>query len=247
MFQATLSEVTLFRDSLAPISELIDEAELNIKEKGIELTAADRSVVVIVDFVMSRNAFRNYDHEGDQRLGLNMMGLMQVLRRAMPDDVLKITMDGKKLLLMLEGSNHVRSFTLPIIDVSRTEPPPLDKFDFNSSMLINSDILASGIDDAELVTDSAILTIRKDGFSLKAESDLHSSNLDIQPGEKLKIINADYPVRSRYSLDYLKKMVKARKLADFVNMSMSTDYPLRMQFEVPGKAQLSFILAPRVD
>ena len=55
------------------------------------------------------------------------------------------------------------------------------------------------------------------------------------------------PVRARYSLDYLKKIIKAKKLSPETKISMSNDYPMKIQFEVPGKMQLGFILAPRVD
>ena len=63
----------------------------------------------------------------------------------------------------------------------------------------------------------------------------------------LKIITADQPVRARYSLDYLKKIFMARKLSDTAKIAMATDYPMKVQFEVPNKMRLAFVLAPRVE
>ena len=57
MFKAKMKNCETLRDSIATISEFIDEAELQIKENGLEMVAADRAVVVVVDFALYRNAF----------------------------------------------------------------------------------------------------------------------------------------------------------------------------------------------
>ncbi len=67
MFEAKLEEVGLLRDSLGTIAELIDETELIIKEKGIEMVSSDRAVVAVVDFVLSRNAFKEYNFDEERK------------------------------------------------------------------------------------------------------------------------------------------------------------------------------------
>lgn len=247
MFSAVLEDVGLLRDSVAAISELIDETELHIKEKGIEMISADRAVVVVVDFQLSRNAFKEYSHESDMRIGINLMSLLSVLRRARPQDRLRIKVEDNKLHLTLE-SDSTRNFVLPLLDVSREESPPVDKLDFSASVKINSEVLGSGVEDAELITDSVVFTVRKDAFLMKSESDSSSAQLSIPTGtEGLHVLNVNEPVRSRYSVDYLKKILKAKKVADTASMHMSTDYPMKISFEVPGKMSLGFILAPRIE
>lgn len=247
MFEAKLEEIGLLRDSLAAISELIDETELFIKEKGIEMVSSDRAVVAVIDFVLSRNAFKEYSFDEERKIGINLVNLMQILRRASADDTMLIKLDGNKLHLIIEsGSGMTRSFVLPLIDVSKEETPDLGKLEagFSASLVVDADVLNSGIEDAELITDSIVFTVRKDQLTMKAESDSSSAQLELA---SFKVININEPVRARYSLDYLKKILKARKLAEEASISMATDYPMKIQFEVPNKARLSFILAPRVE
>jgi proliferating cell nuclear antigen len=249
MFRATLDDVTLLRESIGVISELIDETELIIKKDSIEMVASDRAVVVVVDFSLSKDVFSEYEYEEDSKLGLNLLNLMQILRRAAPDDRLEMMLDGKKLELTLKGTS-TRKFIIPLKDISRSETPDLKKLEagFSSSFRINSDILSSGIDDAELVADSVVFTVRKDNFAMKAESDSTSSQLDLPSGtEHLRVVDIGEPVRARYSLDYLKKMIKLKKLSPEASVQLATDYPMKMQFEVPEKLRLGFILAPRVE
>lgn len=248
MFEAKLDDVSLLRESIATISELIDETEFRIKREGIELVASDRAVVAVVDFLLSRNAFSEYNHDQDIKVGLNLLNFLQILRRAQPGDVMRLRLEENRLHVTLEGES-TRRFTLPLISVSKEETPDLAKLEagFSSSFVVNSEVLNSGIDDAELVTDSIVFTLRKDAFSMKAESDASSSQLELSPGTVLKNVTADQPVRARYSLDYLKKIFKARKLSDTAKIAMATDYPMKVQFEVPNKMRLAFVLAPRVE
>ena len=51
---------------------------------------------------------------------------------------------------------------------------------------------------------------------------------------------------SKYSLEYLQKMIKGTKLTDKVVLNFGNDYPLKLEFNTP-KMSLSFILAPRVE
>jgi proliferating cell nuclear antigen len=246
MFEASLDDINMLRDSIATIADIIDETEIRIKEKGIEMMASDRAVVAVVDFMLSRSVFSEYKFESEQKIGINLVSLLQILKRAKSDDKLRLKLEANKLhITLMNGSRRV--FTLPLIDVSKEEPPPLDTLQFPSHLRISSEILNSGIEDAELVGDSIILTANKGNFLMKAESDNSSSLLELQPGNGMKIVDMGEPVRARYSLDYLKKMIKARKLADEATILMGTDYPLKMQFEVPGKLSLGFVLAPRVD
>jgi len=247
MFEAKTENVALLRDSIATVAELIDEAEMHIKEYGLQMIAADRAVVVVVDFYLSRSLFSEYNYKEDARIGINLQNLLQILKRANDEDVMTIKLIDNKIDITLRGAS-TRKFVLPLIDISREETPPLDKLDFSSTISLNSDVLSSGIEDAELLTDSIIFTITKDHLTLKGESDSSFTQLDLIKGEGgLKMHDVGQPVRARYSLDYLKKIIKAKKFSPDVKLSMANDYPMKMQFESPGKIQLGFILAPRVE
>ena len=51
--------------------------------------------------------------------------------------------------------------------------------------------------------------------------------------------------KSKYSLEYLQKFIKAGKLSDVVQIQYSNDYPARLDFK--GNVEMTFVLAPRVE
>ena len=71
--------------------------------------------------------------------------------------------------------------------------------------------------------------------------------MNIEKGnEALLELNAGDPVQSRYSLDYLKKMIKGSRISDKMKLMLGKDFPLKMVFE-GNDVSLSMILAPRVS
>ena len=90
-------------------------------------------------------------------------------------------LEDNKLHVTFEGES-TRHFVIPLIDISKDEPPPLDKLQFSAFFRMNSDILGNGIEDAELVTDSVIFTVRKDMLLMKAESDSSMMQLELPSG-----------------------------------------------------------------
>ena len=78
MFEAKLDDISLFRESIATISELIDEAELHVSNEGIEMIAADRAVVAVINFALSKNAFKEYKCDQERRIVINLSRLLQI-------------------------------------------------------------------------------------------------------------------------------------------------------------------------
>lgn len=245
-FSATLADVGLLREAMSAIAEIIDETDIVVGREGLRLIAADRAVVAVVDFSLSRDAFSEYDCSSESRVGVNLINFLRVLRRAAPNDILKIALSGNRLELKLLGDS-VRTFSLPIIDVSRQELPPLDKLSFTSTFDVMSDVLSSGIEDADLITDSLVFMASPEKVVLKADSESAGFDLELTPQSAGLRSFTGEAARARYSLDYLKRIIRARKLSDTVRISLANDYPMRIMFDVPGKAQLGVVLAPRRD
>jgi proliferating cell nuclear antigen PCNA len=247
MFKATLAEAHLLIDSISTIGELIDEGVFKISKDGISMVAADRAMVAVVDFKISSSAFEKYNLDKDQNIGLNITNFLSVLKRASGTDRLTLNLQDAKLEIVFENDSR-RRFVLPLLDLSQEEVPPIDQLEFTSKAELRPDILQSGIADAEVVADAVLFEAIDGRFGMRAEGDISSAQLELEKGnESLISLKSDGDVRARYPLDYLKKMIKASKIADSVVLEWGKDYPMRLEFKSKDKCHLSFVLAPRVS
>jgi proliferating cell nuclear antigen len=230
LFKAVTKDPRLLRDSMDIISQLIDDGLFNIKKSGIELEAADRTMVSFVDFKLSSSAFEEYACEKDMSFGINLLNFLTVLKRANPDDKLTLSLDENVLEVVLEG-NSVRRFALPLLQVSKRDAPDIEQLlkKFTADAEVSSSILEQGISDADIIADSVIIELSPDKLRMFAEGNNSKSELKLFKGtDILTNLNAKEIVSARYSLDYLKKMIKGSRLSDKVKIMLGKDFPLRL-------------------
>lgn len=246
MFVATLSDVKILKDSIDTIAQIIDEGNFRIKPNGIELMAADRAMVAVVDFKMDAEAFDSYACDKETTAGLNMLNFLTVLKRAGSDDKLTLRLSEDRMEILLEGNSR-RRFAMPLIDITAEDVPSVAQFEFPASADVEGIIISKGIDDADIVADSVIIEVDESSLKMFAEGGSSRAELKLEKGSPALLnITAPQTVKSRYPLDYLKKMMKAARLATNAKIQLGNDYPLRIDFE-GERAKLGFVLAPRVS
>lgn len=239
-----LSEPKYLKEPINIISELVNEVRFKVTPDQIEVVAMDPANVAMAVFKLLGSAFVEYDVKEEQTIGVNLNDLKQVFRRIKGPDSLILEVEKGKFKLTLKGT-ATRRFLLPIIefDAKDQKVPALE---FSSTVTMPSSELANAIEDMDIVGESVVFGVSDSKFAISSSGDLTSAEADFSNTEDIKVVsNAES--KSKYSIEYLKKMINGSKLADNAVIKFSNDYPLRMEFFVLNKLQLMFILAPRVD
>ncbi len=242
----TLAEPNYLKDSISIISELVNEASFKIKPNSIELVAMDPANVAMVIFKLLSSAFTEYKVEKETDLAINLANLKQILRRAKSSDSLTMEIEEDKLKITLEGAS-TRTFFLPIIDLEEKEQRVPD-LHFPVTIKTKTDVLNDAIDDVDVVAESVSFIVEPKKMTVLAEGDLSKAKIEI-PSQGDTIIVSDTPdkIKAKYSIEYLKKMITASKLADEVTIQFNKDYPLKLEYKAVDKLFMSFVLAPRVE
>ena len=242
----TLAEPKYLKDSIAVISELVSEARFSIKKEGIEVIAMDPANVAMVIFKLLPSSFTEYNVDEPVEIGVNLNTFKQFLKRSKPTDIVTLALDDNKLKIVLK-SNSTRTFHLPIIDMDEGEQKIPD-LNFPVSVIIDSMLLTEAIEDAAVVAESVAFILEKEKFIISAEGDLSKAKVEMLNGDDCKIIQeTEDRIRAKYSVEYLKRMITASKLADTVTINFNNDYPLKMEYKTVDRLSLAFILAPRVE
>lgn len=242
----TLAEPNYLRDSVSIISELVNEASFKITTDSIELIAMDPANVAMVMFKLLSSAFVEYQVDKEVDLAINLNNLKQILKRAKSSDTLALEMEEDKLKITLKGGS-TRTFYLPIIDMEEKEQR-VPELSFPVTVKTKTEILNDAIDDVAVVAESVSLIVEPKKMSVVAEGDLSKVKIEIPSGDNTIIVSdTQDTIKSKYSIEYLKKMMTASKLASNVTVQFNKDYPLKLEYKAVDKIFLSFILAPRVE
>lgn len=248
MFKITLGNADLLKNSIPIIAEIIDEGVFKVDAKGLSLVSPDRSMIALVDFQLLSTAFEDFKVTGENMLGLNLANLVAVIKRIKSGEKVVLTKeDGSNILEVVMKGKGTRKFEVPLLNIT-AEKPPLDQLKFKGRIELDSCVLEEGITDADIVDDSVVFETEPHLFKIWAKGDINSSQLELKKGEEgMAKLEAAEPMRSRYPIEYLKKMIKAAKFSDKVLLEFSNDYPLKLIFKDIDKIHLSFVLAPRVE
>lgn len=242
----SLSEPKYLKESISIIADLVTEARFKFTDNMVELVAMDPANVAMVIFKMFSSSFASYDFVEDTEVGINLGNLKQILRRVGPSDMLHLEVADNKLNIKIEGG-AVRTFSIPILDVDERQQKVPD-LKFPLKITTSTAIFNSAIEDADIVGESVAFSSDGETFTVAAEGDLSKVKVDIKKDDFTQINSeSSDPVKSKYSIEYLKKMCAGSKLTGKVNILFSADYPLKLEFTEVDKVYLGFILAPRVE
>lgn len=244
----SLAEPKYLKESISIISELVSEARFKITKESIELIAMDPANVAMVIFKMFSSAFVEYDVEDEVNVAINLGNLKQILKRAKATDTVTIELDEEKnkLITKLKGKSS-RTFSLPIIELEEKEQK-VPQLSFPVTIKANSADILEAIDDVDIVAESVSFTVEDNKFTVEGEGDLSKAKVDISADDDTEIKSeTGEKYKSKYSIEYLKKMISGSKISDTVEINFSKNYPVKMSFVDVDKVMLSFILAPRVD
>ncbi len=242
-----LADPTYLKDSIAVISDLVNEARFKVSKDGLEMVAMDPANVAMVVYKLLSSAFSEYDVPKEIEIAINLANLKQILRRAKANDILTMMVtEENKLQITLKG-NTTRTFSLPIIDIEEKEQR-IPNLTFPVTVQTSSSVLNDAIEDVDIVAESVTFAAEPNKFSVSAEGDLSKALIEVAHGNETKVTTeSSAKVKAKYSIEYLKKMIQAGKLTDSVSVCFNQDYPLKLEYKVVDKLLLSFILAPRVE
>ncbi len=248
MFNVTVSDARLLRNLMAAISTLVEEADFQADPSGIKLRSMDPSHVAMVDFELPSSAFESYSCPVPERIRIGLSDLLKLLRRAKSDEKLELSYDGrtKKLELTFKGK-VVKRFTLPTLEHVEEEVPT-PNISFNAKVKLPSQLLNEVIEDAKLISESVRFEVEPGRFMLKSSSELSSASIELTKDGGIIELEVKEPSRAAFALSYLSEMVKAgASTSELVTVELSTNMPLRLDFEPPSGGRLLYYLAPRIE
>ncbi|MFQ6050667.1 MAG: proliferating cell nuclear antigen (pcna) [Candidatus Hydrothermarchaeota archaeon] len=247
MFRIDINDIKTFRLVIDAISQIIDEGAFHITEEGIKVRAMDPPHVAMIMLDLHKEAFDKYEIDEERVIGLDLERLKTILRRAQPEDLLKIESDEKKNLFTLtfEGASR-RSFTLPLLDMPESEFK-VPNLEFDAFVEIRSEVLKNAINDARIVGDLLVFEVDSEKLSMRSWGDLGELDIELdRESEGLIDLDVKKNAKSMFNVDYLQNMMVPVPTTDTVKLSLGTDLPLELRFDIPN-GNITYLLAPRVE
>ena len=225
-------------------SPLVNEVKFNITPKGMSLRAVDPAHVAMVDLQVNSKAFEEYKAD-EMELGVDLDKLSGIMKLANSGDMISLEFDEDTNRLVIKIGNLVRKMGL--IDTAGMPDSKAPNLDLPAKIVVKASELTQGVRASEAVSDHLALSVDKDVFELYAEGDTDTVNLKIPKGMLIELTSSNKH-KSLFSIDYFSNMVKSVKGENPITITMGTDNPIKVDFDIADKkGHVSYLLAPRIE
>jgi proliferating cell nuclear antigen len=234
-----LDNPKLLSDAISVISELVTEVKIKVGKEGMSIIAVDPANVALVSFMLPAAAFSALEAD-NETIGISLENFKSVLRRSNSGSSVIMQTDENGLRVEIHDKIK-RIFNIALINIE-AEDKQMPELDFSSFVHMNTSDLIQSVEDCSIVGDACNFEVKQGKFIIEARG-LHSTKSEFSSDE-VGLGGAE--AKSKYSLGYLQKFIKACKLADKCKIYFSSNYPMKLELK-ENNLDMSFILAPRME
>ena len=242
MFKITIAECETFKKQIKVISDLISEGKIKVNKDSFGLIAMDSANVAMVDYEVFSSSCTEYSVDNEDEFAINLNNLYQALKTASANAIISLSKEKNKLIVEIKAETD-RTFKLPIIDYNEKDAKK-PQLKHTCKIIIDSNLFKKEVEASDIVAESVFFITKEDKFTMKAEGDISEVKADFKDIE-VKAENKS-EIKSKYSIEYLKKIMEASAFCDKVEINYAKDYPVQFAFNQVDKFKMLFTLAPRV-
>ncbi len=246
MFSFMVDDVNLLKRVIDSLHILVDEVSLKITDESVSTRCMDLSKVALVELYMPREMFVKYECDKEHIVGLNILDLKSRVKRASANDELTISYNDelKMMEIIIQGASK-RIFRFRTLTTVEGYLERVPKVQFTAKAKLLSETFTNMVLDSEIVSEELILKATEKKFIAEAKGESGETIVELEKeSEGLLELNVQEEATSRYKIDMLKNMVKGAKISETVDVYISNNLPLKIEYVIPGGGKLAYYLAP---
>lgn len=238
-----------FKGFISIVKTIVEEANLNISQDGIQVSTMDPSHVAMVDTIAKPGLFDEYtSDEKEEPICFNVADLARFLDRMDKKEQITIKADRERGMLRIQGRKGglTRRFEVVLLEPTEEEVPE-PKIVFNSKVRILTQAFERAIKDAELVSEHVVFDAKKEVFNMSGKGELGSAISSWErSGDEILQMETSEDSEATYTLSYLKDIISALKpVAEVLTVQFSQDMPIMLTAECKTtELEAKYFLAP---
>lgn len=256
MFEARLVQGSLLKKVLEAVKDLLNEATWDCTASGISLQAMDSSHVSLVSLNLRCDGFDKYRCDRNLSLGMNLASMSKIMKCAANDDIITVKAqdDADTVVFVFESANQekVSDYEMKLMNLD-TEHLGIPETDYSCIIKLPAAEFQRICRDLSQIGDSVIISCGKEGIKFSASGDLGTGNIklaqttNVDKEEEAVIIDLQEPVSLTFACRYLNSFTKATPLSSQVQLSMSADVPLVVEYKIEDMGYVRYYLAPKIE
>jgi len=256
MFEAKLASAGILKKVIDSVKDLITDASWECTEGGISLQAMDSSHVALVSLKMRTEGFEEFRCDRAMTLGINLTNMAKIMKCAGNDDsvTLRANEDGDTITFIFDSPNQERQsqYEIKLMDLD-VEHLGIPETDYACVIRMPSGEFSRICRDLSQLGDSLQVICTKNGVEFRTKGDL--GNGTVRLSQYSNVDNEDDSVSielqeacsATFAVKYMNHFTKAGPLTNRVQLSMSSDVPVVVEYQIEEMGYIRYYLAPKIE
>ncbi len=220
---------------------IVDELTIDATPEGINFRIMDPSRVSMFDVELPLTTFQGYECSEKTRLTFNVGELLRILKTADETDLVQFAVENTKLVISLIGYAD-RVFTLPLLE-SPEAMTPRPKVPYEAKVTFPTKKFLKILESAERMADQIKIIATPNLLTIIGSGDIGSVTIT----KELPGLATKGEQKATFGLAYMREVTASlSEVCDNVTLNLTTDSPIKLEFELKHAGQIWWHYAPRI-
>lgn len=226
------------------LKEILTDVNIIFSKDHVKISSMDGSKISMVHLKLNTCEFEHYYCENDLSLGVNITSLFKLIKTVNNSDTLSFFVEKtnpSKLNIRIQNADKITTYRYQLLEIDNAEFTIQPKeFDFTITMpsgdfqKICRDMNNMGADKVEIKSINDKLVFSCTGDIAEQETIVGGKD----------VINSSNVTQGVFSLKFLLLFTKATNLCNTINIYLTNDYPIIIEYSVASLGKVKFILMP---
>jgi proliferating cell nuclear antigen len=259
MLEAKIKQGTTLKKILEAVKELVTDTNFECSKEGIVLQAMDSAHVSLINLSIKSEGFDEYECDKNKTLGINMTTLAKILKCCGSDDSITIkssdeSSDSVQFVFESKDEDRISKFDLKLIELDGDQLGIPDAT-YSAVISMSSSRFKKIISDLQSMGDTCNISCNKKGVTFSVNGEDISGSIKVLPGSKAEdkkddeetTISLTDPISLTFALKYLGIFSKSSTLSNKVTISLASDNPVMIEYQLEIGGYIRYYLAPKID
>jgi len=255
MIEAVLKNGDVLRKIMGAIGDLVTDGNFDCNEHGLSLQAMDSSHVSLVSMILRAEGFEPWRCDHNCQLGINLQSLNKVLKCMGGKDEVEIKYkeggDECDFVFKSPEEDRVSHFSLKLMEID-SEHLGIPDTDYKTTVRMSSSEFQRICRDLAVLGDTLTISVNKSDVQFCVSGEIGKGEMTVKASTasdemEATDIDCSEPVTQTFAMRYLNFFTKATVLSKSVQLSLSPDVPLMVEYGIDEIGYVRYYLAPKIE
>jgi len=247
MFKAVIEEVEKLKDAFASANEIFDEPIFTLTSEGLKLLAKDRAGVTVLDLMLKKELFKEYECNKEIEICVNMQEFYHALKLFKGQTTLSL--EGDHTIVLSQSAPNRKIIRVRLLEMpEEKEEIPTHQLTFLAKIEIKSNVFEGVVKESEKKFGGYLMfDTTKQRLRFLGRGDISGYDFRINKDSDLMLkLEVEEPCHTVLPRDYLERITKSTPISENMRIEMKTDFPMRISY-ISEYIIAMFYVAPTVD